>query len=342
MAYTTIDDPLQYFNTVLYTGNGSSTHAITGVGFQPDFLWIKSRSAATRHSLQNSVAGITNFLRNGTNAEATGGVKTADSDGFTVDDSGMVNANSETFVSWNWLAGGSASSNGDGDITSSVSAGSTQGFSIVSYTGNGSAGATVGHGLGSKPKVIIVKIRSTTDHWIFYNENSGATKNLRLNSNDALITAGGPFNNTEPTSSLFTLGSGSATNTNSATFIAYCFAEKKGYSKFGSYTGNGNSDGTFVYTGFRPAWVLLKRTDAAENWPLFDNKRRPSNNVGNNFLYADLDNADDSSTDFDMFSNGFKIRTASNLMNGSGASYIYMAFAHSPLVNSKGVPNNAR
>jgi len=213
----------------------------------------------------------------------------------------------------------------------------------VSYTGNGSAGQTVGHGLGSKPKVIIVKIRSTTDHWIFYHEDTGATKNLRLNTTDALITAGGPFNNTEPTSSLFTLGSGSATNTNSATFIAYCFAEKKGYSKFGSYTGNGSTNGTFVYTGFKPAWVISKRTNSSGNsWRIFDTKRPGFNTSSMNFVHANLSNAEDTGDVMDLNSNGFKIRTNSTDQNTSGSLYVYMAFAEAPFVSSGGVPTTAR
>ena len=346
MAYTTIDKPTDYFNTVLWTGDGTSSRDITGVGFQPDFTWIKQRSDVFSHVLSNSVTGDNKFLSsNGNGAEGTDSSKfrTFVSDGFQVGSHASVNRTSDTYVGWSWLGGGSASSNTDGDITSSVSANTTAGFSIVSYTGNGSAGQTVGHGLGSKPKVIIVKIRSTTDHWIFYHEDTGATKNLRLNTTDALITAGGPFNNTEPTSSLFTLGSGSATNTNSATFIAYCFAEKKGYSKFGSYTGNGSTNGTFVYTGFKPAWVISKRTNSSGNsWRIFDTKRPGFNTSSMNFVHANLSNAEDTGDVMDLNSNGFKIRTNSTDQNTSGSLYVYMAFAEAPFVSSGGVPTTAR
>ena len=354
MAYTTIDKSTNYFNTKLYAGDNATSNAISGVGFKPDWLWIKNRSGISDHQTADSVRGKSGSLflqlRANTNDSEVvqpddDGVKSLDSDGFTVGytNSTAWNNSGNNYVAWNWLAGGSASSNTDGDITSSVSANTTAGFSIVSYTGNGSAGETVGHGLGSKPKVIIVKIRSTTDHWIFYHEDTGATKNLRLNTTDGLITAGGPFNNTEPTSSLFTLGSGSATNTNSATFIAYCFAEKKGYSKFGSYTGNGSTDGTFVYTGFRPAWVMSKRTNSSGNsWRIFDNKRPGFNTSSMNFVHANLTNSEDTGDVMDLNSNGFKIRTNSTDQNTSGSVYIYMAFAEAPFVSSGGVPTTAR
>tara|TARA_R100001591_G_scaffold92204_1_gene98072 strand:- start:39 stop:1103 length:1065 start_codon:yes stop_codon:yes gene_type:complete len=354
MAYTTIDDPLQYFNTLTYTGNGSSTHAITGVGFQPDFLWIKSRSASTRHSLQNSVAGITNFLRsNGTNAEAPGAVKTADSDGFTVDDSGMVNANSETFVSWNWLAGGSASSNSDGSVTSSVSANTTAGFSIVSYTGSGS-NVTVGHGLGAVPKMIICKSRGNTDgstsaarSWGVYHAgiaSDAETDVITLDTTNAASDDNAPWNDTAPTSSVWSMGNDDRTNLSNLTYIAYLFAEKKGYSKFGSWTG---LDGVFIYTGFKPAFILGKNASngSAYDWWIFDNKRDTFNDGTNNLLLRP--NATDVEATFtfakvDFLSNGFKIYGTDATVNGSGDTMIYMAFAESPFVNSNGVPTNAR
>ena len=342
MAYTTIDKPGDYFNTVLYTGTGSS-QSITGVGFQPDWVWIKNRDAGNDHNSYDSIRGATKDLNNNTtNAESTiaEGLKSFDSNGFTVGTNTAHNGGSENYVSWNWLAGGTASSNSNGSITSSVSASTTAGFSIVSYTGNGSAGATVGHGLGTTPAMVIVKNRSEAFAWNCYHQSLGATKYILLNSTDASAT-GTTWNNTAPTSSVFSIGSTSGVNKNTNNLIAYCFAEKKGFSKFGSYTGNGNADGTFVYTGFKPAWLMVKRTNSSESWHIFDNKRDINEN--NIRLQANSSGADDSSeAGLDMLSNGFKVRTSWGGIGGSGDSYIYMAFAESPFVNSNGVPTNAR
>ena len=266
MAYTTIDDPTSFFNTVLYTGNGTTDHAITGVGFQPDWTWLKKRNNADDNILSDVVRGATKYLiSNSTAVEGTyaEGFKSFDSDGFTLGNANNTNQNTHTFVAWNWKAGGSASSNSNGDITSSVSANTTSGFSIVSYTGTGSV-ATIGHGLGVAPKLIIVKTRSySSQAWpvdvravdgILYLNETGAKGSYGNSS---------PFPTTAPTASVFSVGSPENTNASSATYIAYCFAEVKGYSKIGSYTGNGNANGTFVYTGFRPAWILLKQSSTS-------------------------------------------------------------------------------
>ena len=234
------------------------------------------------------------------------------------------------------------SSNFSGSIQSTVSAGSTQGFSVVTYTGNGTSGATVGHGLSNALGTLIVKSRSEARNWAVFHQSNGGTKNLSLDTTDAVEVNAGRWNNTAPTSSVFTLGNSTPVNNNGITYVAYCLAEKKGYSKFGSYTGNGNVDGTFIYTGFKPAWVMIKPTSYANSWLLLDNKR-PGFNVTNQRLEADGTGAEYSSLDYaDFLSNGFKIRTSNAHPNNSGGTLIYMAFAESPFVNSNGVPTNAR
>ena len=352
MAYTTIDKPTDYFNTVLYTGNNSSSHSITGLDFQPDWVWIKPRNGTDGHVLTDSVRGALKRLRSeGTNAEDTlsGSLSSFDSDGFTVGNAGEVNSSSYNFVAWNWLAGGSASSNTDGSITSSVSANTTAGFSIVSYTATGST-ATIGHGLGAVPNWILVKKRAggTARDWAVYhsaNTSAPETEILYLNNTDATADSSVYWNDTAPTSSVFTVGTGNEVNESSGnTYIAYCFAEKKGYSKFGSYTGNGNADGTFVYTGFKPAFVMTKRSSNTENWYIIDNKRSPFN-PPLNALSPNLSHAEDTNATGriqDFLSNGFKLRTSDTAVNGSGDSYIYMAFAENPFVTSTGIPTTAR
>ena len=338
MAYTTIDDPFKFFNTVLYTGNGS-TQSITGVGFQPDWCWLKNRSATQNHQLFDVVRGATKRIYSSSTAAedtATDTLTAFDSDGFSVGANGGINGNGNNIVSWNWLAGGSSSSNTAGDINSTVSANTTSGFSIVQYTGNGSTNQTVGHGLGMVPSFIIVKQTNTTRNWPTYTQALGNGVAF-LDITDAWA-GGSSYQNywytSGMTSSTFGISNNDNTNASSGTFIAYVFANVKGYCKVGSYTGNGNADGVFVYTGFKPAFVIFKRTNAAENWGLMDNRLRPANNVGNNYIYPDLTNAQDSTSDFDMLSNGFKIRTASNFMNGGGATYLYIAIAENPFVTS--------
>jgi len=344
MAYTTIKKPSDYFNTKLYTGTGSS-NAITGVGFQPDWIWFKCRSEAQSHFLFDAVRGSNKTIQSHTtNAEATSTalLTSFDSDGFTVNTDDGVNGSSKTYAAWNWLADNtSGSSNTDGSITSTVSANTTSGFSIVSYTGTG-ANATVGHGLGSAPKMVITKSRDTTGlDWRTYHASLGATKFVVLNLTDASTTASNFMNDTEPTSSVFSLGSGTTPNKSGDNYIAYCFSEVKGFSKFGSYTGNNSNDGTFVYTGFKPAFVLIKRYDAAASWFMFDSKRDPSNGVTQS-LIPNLSNAEGTNTTppLDFLSNGFKLRYAHP--NFNTGSYIYMAFAEAPLVGSNGVTAKAR
>tara|TARA_E500000178_G_scaffold335867_1_gene373243 strand:+ start:809 stop:1837 length:1029 start_codon:yes stop_codon:yes gene_type:complete len=342
MAYTTINKPSDYFNTKLYTGNGS-TQSVTGVGFQPDWVWLKDRTNAYSHQLTDVIRGNTKYLNSdGTDAEGTASdrVTSFDSDGFSLGSYVGTNTNTANYASWNWLAGGTASSNTDGSITSQVSASTTSGFSIVSYTGTG-ANATVGHGLGVAPKVVLIKGRSTTLDWVYGGDNIGWTKYLVLNKTDTSGTASTVWNDTAPTSSVFSLGSNAAVNQSGATQIAYCFSEVKGFSKFGSYTGNGNADGSFVYTGFKPAFVIVKRTDNTGSWVITDNKRSAFNEV-DKALLADSNIADYTGYDRDFLSNGFKLRTSEASHNQSGGSFIYMAFAENPLVTTGKVPATAR
>ena len=341
MAYISFQ-PSDYFNTKLYTGNGS-TQSITGVGFQPDWVWIKQRNGAEWHNLIDSVRGGTKVVySNETNAEATSSnlITSFDSDGFSLGTANEVNGNTNTFASWNWLAGGSASSNSNGSITSSVSANTTAGFSIVSYTGTGS-NATVGHGLGVAPKVLILKSRTRSDgQWTVGSDMLGWSKFLFLDATSAEQTFN-LYQNTAPTSSVFYLSGDGGVNQSSGSMIGYAFAEKKGYSKFGSYTGNGNADGPFVYTGFRPAWVLVKLSSGVDDWQILDNKRSPHNIVGG-YLRPNSSSVTVDNDVIDFTSVGFKLRTSAGSWNPSGGTFIYMAFAESPLVNSNGVPATAR
>ena len=334
MAYSSIVKPTDYFNTVLYTGNGSS-QSITGVGFQPDWVWLKLRSTTGNHGLYDAVRGATKRLQsNQTSAEDTiTSFSSFNSDGFTLSEASQNN-NGETFVSWNWLAANGTASNSDGSITSTVSANTTAGFSIVSYTGTGS-NATVGHGLGVAPKMIIVKKYDVTGSWGVYHHSLGNSNHLYLQNTDASTSSSTIFNSTSPTSSVFSIGANAISNGSSNTHIAYCFAEKKGFSKFGSYTGNGEAAGTFVYTGFKPAWIMIKRTDSTANWRMIDSKRN-SYNILPRTLTASQNAAEYTGTDdfgnTDILSNGFKIRTSYAEANNSGGSYIYLAFAENPFV----------
>jgi hypothetical protein len=343
MAYTTIDKPDDYFNTVLYSGDNASDRAITGVGFQPDFVWIKNRNNTNNHLLQDSVRGLNLLVSNSTAAEqdVSSAFKSFDSDGFTITEeaSWEYNNSGKTYASWNWLANGAGVSNTAGTITSTVSANTTSGFSIVSFTGTG-ANATVGHGLGVAPKWIIVKSRGV-ENWRVYSSYLGATKAMRLNGTDAADTDSSYWNG-EPTSSVFTVGTNAGTNGSSVNMIAYCFAEKQGFSKFGSYTGNGSTDGTFIYTGFKPAFVIAKMSSGADDWRMITQNVNSRNTISNEIdknLYAHATNAE-TATNIDFVSNGMKIRSSSGGINSSGQTFIYMAFAEQPLVGDN--PATAR
>ena len=346
MAYTTINKPTDYFNTKLYSGSGS-VQTISGVGFEPSFTWIKNRSYTHNHVLANAVRGSNKSVNsNTTDTEtedsANGYIMSFNSDGFVLDGSnyGWTNNSSSNYASWNWKANGSGSSNTDGSITSTVSANTTSGFSIVKYTGNNTLGATVGHGLGVKPSMIIFKALDWAGRWYTYHSTLGATKYMLLNATDISNTATSFMNNTEPTSSVFSLGTSGHVN-DTSNIIAYCFAEKTGYSKFGSFVGNGNADGTFVFTGMKPAFVMIKSSDGVYPWSIYDVKRL-GYNVYNSRVVADDNIAEQGSQHLDILSNGFKLRTAGAGENGSGGNFIYMAFAEAPLVGSNNVPCTAR
>ena len=340
MAYTTINKSSEHFNTKLYTGNGS-TQSITGVGFQPDFLWIKERSSISSHTAHDAVRGATKYLTpNTTDVEGTGFVTSFNSDGFTLPVSNLSNQNNETYASWNWKANGAGSANTVGSINSTVSVNTTNGFSIVKWTGNSTAGQTVGHGLGVTPKVVIIKrLNGAAQSWIckFPTATDGY---LALDTTDAISASSGwlPVSN-----SLITLANNwSAYNNNGNDYIAYCFADVQGFSKMGSYTGNGNADGTFVYTGFKPAFVMMKATSVAQSWQMVDNKRDTFNAVDHR-LRPNESGAESTSPEWiDFCSNGFKLRNNDVAWNGSGNSYIYMAFAEAPLVGTNGVTAKAR
>jgi hypothetical protein len=329
----TIVDGGEYFNTVLYTGNGS-TQNITGVGFQPDWVWAKSRSSADANFILDAVRGATNNLyTNGTAAEFTQNTVTAfNADGFSVgSQANGVNTSSATYVAWNWKANGAGVSNTDGSITSTVSANTDAGFSIVTYTGNATAGATVGHGLGVAPAMIIVKDRDGAYDWYVYHDALAVTNVLRLSDTTAAY-ADQQFNQQDPTSSIFYLGNNVASNTSGHRYVAYCFAPISGYSAMGSFVGNGSTDGPFIFTNFRPRWVLIKASSAVTNWWIWDTARNTFN-VMNAVLYPDLSNAeysDPSTFLMDALSNGFKYRTSNSTVNGNGTTYIYAAFAENP------------
>ena len=332
-----------HFNSLLWTGTGSSADAKTGVGFQPDWLWAKDRNYANNHILIDSSRGVTKYLQSSqTSAELTDSniLQSFDSDGFTTVGQGINFLNVSDYVAWLWKANGGttttndASSTGVGTIDSVIQANTTAGFSIVTYTGTGSVGS-YGHGLGTKPDLIITKERNNAENWLFYTHADDQAY-LYLNLNNARSTGnnqqrfGNDSSVVQPTSTIVSIGTAEDINTSSSTYVAYLFAEIEGYSKFGSYTGNGNADGTFVFTGFRPAWVLIKQTNSTGSWLIHDNKRSPFNVIDED-LFSNLASAEsDNGVDKDFLSNGFKHRASHSAVNGSSSTYIYMAFAEQP------------
>ena len=332
------ESPSDYFNTVLYTGNGATSHAITGVGFSPNWVWIKKRSGGSAsHRLLDTVRGVQkNLYSDSTTEEQTqNSIMSFDSDGFTLGDSNGTNQNTHTFVAWNWFIGGSPSSNSDGSITSNVLASNEAGFSILTYTGTGSV-ATVGHGLSKAPQMVIAKKRNDdgdTRGWAIYHSGLTSGTGLRLDLNSGEFSANGFWNSTAPSATVVTLGSGQETNQSADTYVAYCFTEVDGYSKIGSYTGTGNDDnGPFLYMGFRPAWIMVKKADAAENWFMIDVGRQPTNDGNIPRLIPNLTNTEvtDASIAGDFVSNGFQVRATQNMINNDNSRYIYMAFADQP------------
>ena len=369
MAYTTIDDPSEYFQAITYSGNSNTSRAITNTGnsnLQPDWIWIKIRTGQTDdHILVDSSRGNLKRLKcnqNYTEAPDRAEISSFDSNGFTLGtDDGSSNYNGFTYVAWQWKCnGGTTSSNTDGSITSTVQVNDTAGFSIVQYTGNETAGATIGHGLSAAPDVVIVKNRESTREWMFGHQayvDGGNTENLRWNSTavpaSADDQAGSGWHRTAFGSSVFTVGDGQdgdyteGTNNGTDDHVAYCFREIKGYSKFGSFVGNNSSDGTFVYLGFTPRWLMVKnitQSHANHSWIIFDSARE-TNNVIDTFLEADTTATDVTSgrNEVDFLSNGFKARSSYGDFNGgTDHSFVYMAFAEHPFVSSKGVPATAR
>jgi hypothetical protein len=335
---TTATQAGKFFNPVLWTGNGANNRAIAGVGFQPDFVWVKSRSGTTSHVVNDVLRGGSRTLFPNTQEaeffDPDAFVQSFTSDGFNVGQLGGVNFTGNNYVAWNWKANGAGVTNTAGSITSTVSANTTAGFSVVTYTGLGGAGNSVGHGLGAVPRMIIVKQRTnqTNYNWFVYHRSLANTQYLLLNTTNAASSGVSAWNNTTPSSSTFTLGDYVEVNRSGSTFVAYCFAEVPGYNKFGSYTGNGSADGPFIYTGFRPAYVMIKNTTAAGDWVIKDKLRAAAFNPQTGNLYANLTNAEDttSTVNIDFLANGFKIRGDYSGINLNTQTFIYSAFAESP------------
>ena len=350
MAYTTINKSTDYFNTKLWTGTGANL-SITGVGHQPDFTWIKNRANTDDHNLFDVLRGFSTdaLLRSNTSGAATDtteGIKSFDSDGFSLGTNGSSNGNGQGMVSWNWKAGttGSGNTGGSGTYkTYSYSVNTTAGFSIIKYIGNGSSGHTIPHHLGAVPKWILVKNFDSTGGWAWrvYHTSLGATKRGFLDVNTEPGTDSTAWNDVEPTSTVFTVGNSTGTNSNNENFIAYCFAEKTGYSKFGAVSGNGNANGPFIYTGFAPSFVLYRKTNGAGDWYFVDNKRPGYNDI-NKRLYANTNQAEESYNLINLYSNGFKLTDTTHTYTNDGSGvYMYMAFGQS-LVGTNNVPCTAR
>ena len=341
--------PKDHFKAGYYSGTGSEL-AITGNDHQPDFLWIKQANGTDAHVLFDAIRGATKYVSSSsTGAEATNAqtVKSFDSDGFTLGTDGAVNDSTKSYVSLSWKGNGQGSANSDGTITTTyTSANTTAGISIIQYTGNSTSGATIGHGLGTTPTFFMCKkTNSAGDNWIAYHNYLGATKYMVLNATDAAATASGAWNDTEPTSSVISLGNGTTVNGNTDTFICYAFAEKRGFSKFGSYYGNGTSgNGQFIYTGFKPGFIMIKRHNSTGNWNMYNMALNTTNK--SQFFHHEA-NANstwvDNTDELEVFSNGFRpigsTKTDSNVNNGQ---YLYMAFAEEPIVSSNDVPTVAR
>jgi len=348
MAYTTIDDPTAYFQTTLYTGNGG-TQSITNTGnsdLQPDWIWIKSRNEVEHHNLIDSVRGNTKVVYSSlSGAEDTTSIQVTSfaSDGFALGSGTNTNKNNITYAAWQWKAGTSftndASSTGIGTIDSNGSVSSDAGFGIVKWSGTGSAG-TIAHNMGSTPSYLIIK-RLSDANWLVQATTLGYGNFLALNTTAASSSASTLV--TGVSSTLVTLGNNGSVNGSGQNYIGYFFSEKKGYSKFGSYTGNGNADGTFVYTGFKPAWIMRKKSSGTENWTIHDNQR-DTHNVTFKRLLANDNGAEytSASNQVDLLSNGFKCRASNDGSNVSGGTYIFMAFAENPFVTSTGVSATAK
>jgi len=353
MAYTTIDDPSAHFHIQLYTGNADAnaiTNDANAGDFAPDLIWMKNREISASHGLYDSTrgTGTSKSLKSDQTAaegDASGNMNLTafSSDGFSLgatSGTNQINYADDGHVAWQWKAnGGSTSSNTSGTITSTVQADTTAGFSIITYTGNNTDGATFGHGLGAVPHFITIKGRSVSGNWMTYHTGLGADKAVFLDLDLAVESSS--FYQETPTSTLVTLNNHGNVNADAGTYVAYCFTSIQGFSKFGSYTGNGDADGPMVFCGFKPAWLMIKRTDSTNTWYIWDNKRNASN-VCNKELRANTDDAETTTDKLDFLSNGFKIRNTYTSGNADGGTYIYMAFAHQPFVSSGEVPCTAR
>ncbi len=357
MAYTNIDDPSAFFQTAIYTGNNSFPRTITNDGnsdMQPDWVWVKQRTTSTNHFLYDSsrtfnangeLASNDGAIEGAFNNNLYGYLSGATSDGFTITEGSTngddFNQSSRNYVAWQWKAnGGTTSTNTDGDINSTVQVNSTAGFSIVQYNPSNNTARSIGHGLGVQPQVVIVRARDRVENWRVFHRSAGTTGSLILdgtsayNSSTVLFTA-------DSTSTVFKVGTDFSVN-GGYNYIAYCFANVQGYSKFGKYVGNGSANGPFVYTGFKPAFVMIKRADSTSNWQMKDSARNPSN-LADKTLFANVTQSEYSTFYFyDLLSNGFKVRGTDAELNDSGGSYIYMAFAENPFVTSTGIPTTAR
>ena len=354
MAYTTINDPSEYFHIQLYSGDGNTNRDITNDAnagdFQPDWLWIKNRTdSSTQNFWFNSTVGMPNHLNSDladVEQTATNKATAFNSDGFRVQDHSQVNGSGKNYVAWQWIANGGTTTTNDasatsiGTIDSVYQANTTAGLSIVTYTGTGSAG-TIAHGLGATPTVYIIKNRERSDSWRVAAEVLEYESQLLLNDTDAEANDNNTFNNTAPTSTVFSVGTRNAVNANGEGHVAWVFAPKQGYSKFGTYKGNGSSDGVTVYTGFQPQWLMIKQRSAGgEHWRLFDSARSTTNQV-NRHLFPSHHSAESAETGCDFLANGFKMRNADAHQNANNQTYFFMAFAKHPIVSSTGVPVTA-
>ena len=355
MAYTTIDDPSLYFQTLLYTGNSSSSRSLTNTGnsdLQPDWLWVKNRTNGAEHGIWDSTRGAGKRLLIGTDAqEDQTNVASFNSDGFTVNTGDIINTNSHNYVAWQWKANGGSlttASESGSNVGYSRQVNTTSGFAIIKYTGIGSVAAVI-HGMGATPSFFTVKRLSGSGYsWYTYHHKNTLypwTDNLYLNNNDGTTDSDTVWDDQAPNSTEIKIGTNSGVNSDNVEYIMYAFAEKKGFSKFGSYKGNGNADGPFVFLGFKPEWILFKRTNGGrQNWFILDNKRDDGINPRNSYLMPNQDSVEDannSTVDTDFLSNGFKLRATTNAMNANGDEYVYVAFASHPFVSSEGVPTTA-
>lgn len=356
MAYTTIDDPSQYHQSVIYTGTGSSQSITFGGNsdMQPDMLWTKCRDDNFDPIIRDSQRGIANrLLVHATDGHGGAtGTTSFDSDGFSIDSTNTVNSNTKLFVGWGWKANGgtetTSQSESGSQIACSVQANTTAGFSIITYTGTGGTGHTFLHGLGAAPGWLLIKRTSGTEDWlVFHHKNTSdpATDHLLLNTNDGTVDSATRFDDTAPNATEVACGNNAVINGDGSTYVCWAWKEVKGFSKFGGYKGNGSSsDGPFVHTGFKPAWLMTKKSSASDHWKIYDNQRDPFNDGSLTGLKANQNEteSDAGTRGIDLLSNGFKIREGDGDTNGVNQDFIYMAFAEHPFVSSKGVPVTAR